>query len=41
MKTSNTVSIRRQLKFPARTSAIVWEDNAEIKKQGLEDAAYR
>ena len=24
----------------ARTSAIVWEDNAEIKKQGLEDAAY-
>ncbi|SRR6266508_1836359 len=25
----------------ARTSAIVWEDGAEIKKQGLEDAAYR
>jgi PBP1b-binding outer membrane lipoprotein LpoB len=25
----------------ARTSDIVWEDNAEIKKQGLEDAAYR
>jgi penicillin-binding protein activator len=25
----------------ARTSAIVWEDHAEIKKQGLEDAAYR
>lgn len=25
----------------ARTSAIVWEDMAEIKKQGLEDAAYR
>ena len=25
----------------ARTSAIIWEDNAEIKKQGLEDAAYR
>lgn len=25
----------------ARTSVIVWEDNAEIKKQGLEDAAYR
>ena len=25
----------------AHTSAIVWEDNAEIKKQGLEDAAYR
>jgi len=24
-----------------RTSAIVWEDMAEIKKQGLEDAAYR
>jgi PBP1b-binding outer membrane lipoprotein LpoB len=25
----------------ARTSAIVWEDSYEIKKQGLEDAAYR
>jgi penicillin-binding protein activator len=25
----------------ARTSGIVWEDGAEIKKQGLEDAAYR
>jgi PBP1b-binding outer membrane lipoprotein LpoB len=25
----------------ARTSAIVWEDSAEMKKQGLEDAAYR
>ncbi|MDD2762990.1 MAG: penicillin-binding protein activator LpoB [Opitutaceae bacterium] len=25
----------------ARTSAIVWESSAEIKKQGLEDAAYR
>jgi penicillin-binding protein activator len=25
----------------ARTSVIVWEDQAEIKKQGLEDAAYR
>jgi penicillin-binding protein activator len=25
----------------ARTSVIVWEDLAEIKKQGLEDAAYR
>lgn len=25
----------------ARTSSIVWEDFAEIKKQGLEDAAYR
>jgi len=24
-----------------RTSAIVWGDSAEIKKQGLEDAAYR
>jgi penicillin-binding protein activator len=24
-----------------RTTAIVWEDQAEIKKQGLEDAAYR
>lgn len=25
----------------ARTSAIIWEDVAEVKKQGLEDAAYR
>lgn len=25
----------------ARTSAILWEDSAEIKKQGLQDAAYR
>jgi PBP1b-binding outer membrane lipoprotein LpoB len=25
----------------ARTSAIVWEDSAEMKKQGQEDAAYR
>jgi penicillin-binding protein activator len=25
----------------ARTSVIVWEDSAEVKKQGLEDAAYR
>lgn len=25
----------------ARTSAIVWEQDSEIKKQGLEDAAYR
>ena len=25
----------------ARTSDIIWEDFAEIKKQGLEDAAYR
>jgi PBP1b-binding outer membrane lipoprotein LpoB len=25
----------------ARTSDIIWEDAAEVKKQGLEDAAYR
>ena len=25
----------------ARTSDIIWEDSAEIKKQGAEDAAYR
>ena len=25
----------------ARTSEIVWEDFSEMKKQGLEDAAYR
>jgi PBP1b-binding outer membrane lipoprotein LpoB len=24
-----------------RTSGIIWEDSADIKKQGLEDAAYR
>jgi len=24
-----------------RTSDVIWEDSAEIKKQGLEDAAYR
>src|SRR5258706_111197 len=24
-----------------RTSDIIWEDSAEVKKQGLEDAAYR
>jgi uncharacterized protein (TIGR02722 family) len=25
----------------ARTSVIIWEDSAEVKKQGLQDAAYR
>jgi hypothetical protein len=25
----------------ARTSAVVWEDSYEIRKEGLEDAAYR
>jgi len=25
----------------ARTSGIIWEDMAEVKKQGLQDAAYR
>src|SRR5262249_35447287 len=25
----------------ARNSTIVWEDSAEVKKQGLQDAAYR
>jgi PBP1b-binding outer membrane lipoprotein LpoB len=38
--TSDYVLYAFQL-IDARTSAIVWEDNAEIKKQGLEDAAYR
>lgn len=41
MKTSNTISFRRKMTFSARTSTIVWEDSAEMKKQGLEDAAYR
>jgi hypothetical protein len=38
--TSDYVFYEFQL-VDARTSAIVWGDNAEIKKQGLEDAAYR
>ena len=38
--TSDYVLYAFQL-IDARTSAIIWEDNAEIKKQGLEDAAYR
>ena len=38
--TSDYILYEFQL-IDARTSAIVWGDNAEIKKQGLEDAAYR
>jgi PBP1b-binding outer membrane lipoprotein LpoB len=38
--TSDYVLYAFQL-IDARTSQIVWEDSAEIKKQGLEDAAYR
>lgn len=38
--TSDYVLYNFQL-INARTSDIVWEDSAEIKKQGLEDAAYR
>jgi len=38
--TSDYVLYTFQL-IDARTSAIVWEDFSEIKKQGLEDAAYR
>jgi PBP1b-binding outer membrane lipoprotein LpoB len=38
--TSDYVLYSFQL-IEARTSDIVWEDSAEIKKQGLEDAAYR
>jgi PBP1b-binding outer membrane lipoprotein LpoB len=38
--TSDYVLYSFQL-IDARTSRIVWEDFAEIKKQGLEDAAYR
>lgn len=38
--TSDYVLYSFQL-IDARTSEIVWEDFAEIKKQGLEDAAYR
>jgi PBP1b-binding outer membrane lipoprotein LpoB len=38
--TSDYILYSFQLIDP-RTSDIVWEDQAEIKKQGLEDAAYR
>jgi PBP1b-binding outer membrane lipoprotein LpoB len=38
--TSDYVLYSFQL-IDARTSDIVWEDSAEIKKQGLVDAAYR
>ena len=38
--TSDYVLYSFQL-IDARTSDIIWEDSAEIKKQGLEDAAYR
>ncbi len=38
--TSDYVLYSFQL-IDSRTSDIVWEDSAEIKKQGLEDAAYR
>lgn len=38
--TSDYVLYSFQL-IDARTTEIVWEDSAEIKKQGLEDAAYR
>lgn len=38
--TSDYILYEFQL-IDGRTSAIVWGDNAEIKKQGLEDAAYR
>ena len=35
------VSVVVELTGARGTSEIVWEDSAEIKKQGLEDAAYR
>jgi penicillin-binding protein activator len=38
--TSDYVLYSFQL-IDARTSDIIWEDSAEIKKQGLEDASYR
>jgi PBP1b-binding outer membrane lipoprotein LpoB len=38
--TSDYVLYTFQL-IDARTTDIIWEDHAEIKKQGLEDAAYR
>ena len=46
MSTSTTAGVSDYILYSfqlidARTSDIVWEDVAEIKKQGLEDAAYR
>ncbi len=38
--TSDYVLYTFQL-IDARTTDIIWEDSAEMKKQGLEDAAYR
>jgi penicillin-binding protein activator len=38
--TSDFVQYSFQL-VDARTSEIIWEDLADVKKQGLEDAAYR
>lgn len=38
--TSDYIMYSFQL-IDARTTEIIWEDAAEIKKQGLEDAAYR
>jgi penicillin-binding protein activator len=38
--TSDFIQCEFQL-IDARTSAIVWADSADVKKQGLEDAAYR
>ena len=38
--TSDYVLYSFQL-IDTRTTEIIWEDSAEIKKQGLEDAAYR
>jgi len=38
--TSDYVLYSFQL-IDVRTSEIIWEDSAEMKKQGLEDAAYR
>ncbi|MGB9604037.1 MAG: penicillin-binding protein activator LpoB, partial [Limisphaerales bacterium] len=38
--TSDYVLYTFQL-IDARTSEIIWEGSAEIKKQGLEDASYR
>lgn len=38
--TSDYVLYSFQL-IDARTSDIIWEESAEVKKQGLEDAAYR
>ena len=41
MKKLNTLQVVNETPLRTRTSVIVWTNRAEIKKQGLEDAACR